>query len=651
MAVVFAYTNRYRDIVDVEEGQQVDGNGLPIGPAPWASRIQKVAFWHLIPSGNDFQGTPDDLYYRGVIRGSCSIPDLKASVQAYTTAGDYLIVDFDSAEPKYFIKKGVKSFRAVRENDLPHYIKEHIDAMNEYGARHLCYGEKINQDSQVSIFTCPIDEIDFSNFQPVQRTSLTDLWAIDYGVYYAECASMANIYRETLRQVSVIEREQVASHVMANPDSLGTPLYVQKQPGEVVSGEEGADVLVHDGEGYHWMGAHHTGLVLDQIVRVFNLDMEIVSRDEPVLYGDLILHMDATWEVAKEPTPEQLGTPLATGAFLTTSIIGHTVGNRTVYRRRHRDAPLDARWIFTGYRLLNRDDHVQAGDFQVDPDNMIHPATNIGKKLSENSNTLFRAIGKDGWGVIVRDQITEDMEVEWQVRDRGKVWIDWTPWIESRDSEQLQEYERQYYTVYFRKKVPGFRTVRRGDPDFQLPYGLEWVPQEVAIQDGDLEIVNGQLVHANRASIGRLCKESHIYVRSTPSQYHEAIPWPSILSLASPVVEHCGKFLGAVRVNNPTGHQLVVSRHGISMVPVSSIEVRCQATPIGSFYPHVFKINGQEQIIYCTDQVNDSELSALVSRGIQSILGVVERHLPFLSVSPAKPASATVRREVRVIEL
>ena len=90
MAVVFAYTNRYRDIVDVEEGQQVDGNGLPIGPAPWASRIQKVAFWHLIPSGNDFQGTPDDLYYRGVIRGSCSIPDLKASVQAYTTAGDYL---------------------------------------------------------------------------------------------------------------------------------------------------------------------------------------------------------------------------------------------------------------------------------------------------------------------------------------------------------------------------------------------------------------------------------------------------------------------------------------------------------------------------------------------------------------------------------
>ena len=164
MAVVFAYTNRYRDLVDVENSA-TDNFGLPVGVQPWSSRIQKVAFWHLIPSGNDFQGTPDDLYSRGVIRGSCSITDLKASVQPYTTAGDYLIVDFDSAEPKYFIKKGVKSFCAVRENDLPHYIKEHIDAMNEYGARHLCYGEKINQDSQVSIFTCPIDEIDFSNFQ------------------------------------------------------------------------------------------------------------------------------------------------------------------------------------------------------------------------------------------------------------------------------------------------------------------------------------------------------------------------------------------------------------------------------------------------------------------------------------------------------
>lgn len=650
MAVVFAYTNRYRDIVDVEEGQQVDGNGLPIGPASWASRIQKVAFWHLIPSGNSFQGAPDDSYSRGVIRGSCSITDLKASVQAWTTAGDYLIVDFDSAEPKYFIKKGVKSFRVVRENDLPHYIKEHIDAMNGYGARHLCYGEKINQDSQVSIFTCNLEDIDFSNFQPVQRTAPTDLWAIAYGVYYAEC--VANVYSSTLRQVSVIEREQVASHIMANPDSLGTPLYVYKQPGEVVTDEEGADVLVYDGVMYRWMDVCSSGLVLDQIVRVFNPDMERVSRDEPVLYGDLIFHTDDTWTVAEEPTPGQFGTSLSPDSFASTSIIGHAVGNRTVYRRRHRDAPLDTRFtVFFGYRFLNRDDHVQEGDFQFEPDGTIRPATNIGKKLSENSNTLFRAIGKDGWGVIVRDQITEDMEVQWQVRDRGKVWIDWTPWIASRDSEQLQEYERQYYTVYFRKKVPGFRTVRRGDPYFQLPYGLEWVPLEVAIQDGDLEIVNGQLTSASRASIGKPCKESHIYVRSTPNQYHEAIPWPSILSLASPVVEHCGKFLGAVRISNPTGHQLVVSRHGISMVPVSSVDVFFQATPIGSFYPHVFKINGQEQIIYCTDQVNDSELSALVSRGIQSILGVVERHLPFLSVTPAKPASATVRREVRAIEL
>lgn len=650
MAVVFAYTNRYRDIVDVEEGVETDPSGLPLSQ-PWSSRIQKVAFWHSIPTDGDTSGgaDTDSLYSRGVIRGSCSITDLKASMQFYTSSGDYLIVDFDSNDPKYFIKKGVKSFRAVRENDLPHYIKEHIAAMNEYGARHLCYGEKINQDSQVSIFNCPIQDIDFSNFRPVQRTEHSDLWAIAYGVYCAEC--VAGAYATNFWQVPVVEREQVASHLIANPDSLGTPLYVYKQPGEVVTDEEFADVLVHDGEKHRWSDIYHTGLVLDQIVRVVNPDMELVSRDEPVLYGDLILHMDATWEVAKEPTSEQLGTPLATSAFLTTSIIGHAVGNRTVYRRRHRDAPLDARWVFSGYRLLNRDDHVQAGDFQVDPDGMIRPAANIGKKLSENSNTLFRAIGKDGWGVIVRDQITEDMEVEWQVRDRGKVWIDWTPWVQSRDGEQLQEYERQYYTVYFRKKVAGFRTVRRGDPDFQLPYGLEWVPQESTIQDGDLEIVNGQLVHANRASIGKLCKESHIYVRSTPNQYHEAIPWPSILSLASPVVEHCGKFLGAVRVSNPTSHQLVVSRHGISMVPVSSVEVRCQATPIGSFYPHVFKINGQEQIIYCTDQVNDSELSALVSRGIQSILGVVERHLPFLSVTPAKPASSTVRREVRAIEL
>lgn len=642
MAVVFAYTNRYRDIVDIPEGAETDVNGLPIFRHEWTSRIQKVAFWCLIPSEN---GAWD--VFSATIRGSCSITDLKAAVQLYTKAGDYLIVDFDSAEPKYFIKKGVKSFRAVRENDLPYYIKYHTDAMSEYGARHLCYGEKINQDSSVTVFTCPIDEIDFNNFRPVQRVNV-DLWAIDYGVYYAEC--VADVYPDTHRQASVIERDKVPDYVMANPDSLGTPLYVYKQPGEVVTDEEGADILVYDGEVYHWLDCS-SGLVLDQMVRVFNPDMEIVSRDAPVLYGDIIFYVDSTWTVAQEPTAEQFGTPLSVESFVSTSTIGHPVGNRTVYRRRHRDAPLDARLIFNGYRLLNRDDHVQEGDFQIDPDNMIRPATNIGKKLSENSNTLFRAIGKDGWGVIVRDQITEDMEVQWQVRDRGKVWIDWTPWEPTRDSEQLQEYERQYYTVYFRKKVPGFRTVRRGDPDFQLPYGLEWVPQEAPIQDGDLEIINGQLAQVSRVAIGKPCKESHIYVRSTPNQYHEAIPWPSILSLASPVVEHCGKFLGSVRVNGQLGHQLVVSRHGISMLPVSSVETICQTTPIGCFYPHVFKINGQEQIIYCTDQVNDSELSALVSRGIQSILGVVERHLPFLSVTPAKPALATVRREVRAIEL
>lgn len=652
MAVVFAYTNRYRNIVDIPEGVSVSHRGYPTS-GPWTASIQKVSFWQLIPTDNNRLSAPDDLYCRDLYRKDISLADLKADINRYTIAGDYLIVDFDSREPKYFMKKGVKTFRSVRYEELPEYLKDHLDDMIGHGACHLCDGEKLNQASNVALFNCTIQEISLENFRPIERSE-SDLWAIANRAYYAECMTTNGVTDG--RMVLSSELDQVPTELLESPRSIDTPLWLRKQPGEMADSEfySGLEILVEDTTGFRWTNCFYDGLVLDHVVRFRNPEIVELSNDEVVLYGDLILHTDDTFSIATEPSPEQFGTPVSTGAFLVTSIVGDRVGDRTVLRRRHRDLPLDTRLLFDAYRYLNRDDHVQEGDFQIDSEGLIRPATNVGKKLSENSTTHFRAVGKDGWGVIVRDQITDDMEVQWQVRDRGKVWIDWTPWDQARDHERLQEYERQYYTVYFRKKVHGFRAVRRGDPSFQLPYGLGWVALEDTISSGDLEIINGALHPVVRSSVGKACKDQWIYVRATPNPFHSGIPWPAILSLASPSVEYCGKFLGTVPPDTPrqaSDHQLVVSRHGISMIPLRNFDAGTIETPIGNFYPHVFKINGQEQIIYCTDQVNGSELSGLVSRGIASVLGVVQRHMPFVSVVPTKPASATVRREVRAIEL
>ena len=650
MAVIFAYTNRLRNVVDIRAAAEVLPSGLPAGP--WAPRIQRISFWVMMPVGEN-----DGFHLARVNRGDYQLAYIMNQISNLAPKGDYIIVDHDSKDPKYYIRTA-KTTRSLKYSDLPVSIRRHLNGMLDNGLCHLCYGEFINPDSRFSLFDGNIEDFSFSGM-PDSITSTTppiappivSMWAIGRGTYYAE--TIYHVAEPVGTRVAIEkDRDLIPPELLENPDSLGTPLYQFKSSGEMAFSHEYAEVLVDSRNSYRWLNFESGGLVTDQFVRALNPDLEAVPRDGSIWYGDFIVHSDRTITVVKEPLIDQYTSPLSVEEFTSLLVIGEDVGNRTVLRLRDREFPIGTREFCSGYRYLNRDDHVQEGDLMHTEDGKIVLAANVGKKLSENSSTIFRPIGKDGWGVLVRSQISDEMEVEWQVRDRGKVYIDWTPWDTTRDSDRLTEYERQYYTVYFRKKVPGFRKARRGDPNFPVPFGMTWVLVGEEVNERCLEIINGELRVARIGLNNRACFEPHIYLRPVINQYHMPLPFPSILSKCSPIVEYVGRFVGGNPMDlMPGGHQLVLSQHGMSFMPVSSHHLTTQDTPIGAFHPAVFKINGQEQIIYVTDRVDNDHLSGLVTQGIVSMLGAVQRHLPFLNVIPAAIPRDSVRREVRTIEL
>lgn len=638
MAVLFIYTNRFRKVLTDYNTM----SGATICNLHFCVTIPEEVDCELAEANRLDQPSTQTMTMREMsVRGFMDI------VRDQSSEGDTVVADWDSGNPKYY-KRTAKTLKSIKQSDLPLAVSGRIQGMKDRRLSHLCYGEAI----PVGVYSIRSDRPFHSAMPSLEEVADVgqQLWAIDRGEYLVESGMM--MYR-SCRSAIRGEVGNVPPEVLVNPSVLGVSAYVEAETGYFIGREENWEVLVKDANGdYLWVNHDDDEvMIVDCVFRRRNPDLREIAVDEPVLYGDFTHNQNA--ELCAVPAMSYSDVPaegISVAQFMADSVIGRVDHIPHYYRLSNRSVMDNCREAFPGYRFLNRDDHVQEGDWLVRPNNTIGKPDCIGKKLHENSATLIRPIGMDGWGVLVRDQITDDMEVEWQVRDRGKVWIDWTPWNLERDNDKLSEYERQYYTVYFRKKVHGFHVRRSGDPNFPLPFGMEWVQEGEHLSAGYTELVGQEFREILPSCVGRLCVEPYVYARATFSNFHGPLPLPAVMSHGGLSVEYIGPFPGGNPSTLIDDIQMFVSQYGLSMVPVRSHTTKGQDTPIGTFWPHTFKINGHPQIIYCTDKVGPNQLEILVRRGLASALGVVQRHLPFFNVVPATP-QAQGRREVRAIEL
>ena len=638
MSVLFIYTNRFRRVC--EDFSRM--SEAAICNLHFCVNIPEEIDYELAEANRHDAPWPNTTTCRGM-----SIRDFMNFVRDRAVEGDTVVADWDSGNPKYY-KRTAKTLKSIKQSDLPLSVQVRIEGMKDRRLSHLCYGEAI----PVGVYSIRNDRPFHSAMPSLELVADVgqQLWAIDRGEYLVESGMLiCRACRSALKG----EISNVPSEVLANPSVLGVSAYVVAETGHFIDREENWQVLVKDVNGdYMWIDHDDDEvMIVDGVFRRRNPDLREIAGDEPVLYGDFTYDENA--ELRPVPVMSYHDVPaegFSVARFMADSVIGRVEHIPSYYRLSNRSAMDNCREAFPGYRFLNRDDHVQEGDWLVRPNGTIHKPDCIGKKLHENSTTLIRPIGMDGWGVLVRDQITDDMEVEWQVRDRGKVCIDWTPWDLERDNDKLSEYERQYYTVYFRKRVHGFRVRCSGDPNFPLPFGMEWVPEGERLSAGYTELVGQEFREILPSHVGRLCAEPYIYARATLSSFHGPLPTPSVMSHGGLSVEYIGPFPGGNPSSLIDEWQMFVSQHGLSMVPVRANTTKGQEAPIGTFWPCTFKINGQSQIIYCTDKVGPNQLEVLVRRGLVSVLGAVQRHLPFFNVVPATP-QVQGRREVRAIQL